>query len=294
MPLLTFDAFVYPKISSLTPSSRIWKTEQSHISSLELADPRYNESLPIDILLGADVYSYIIPGNRLVDKENEPIALKTQFGWALMGNTLTTFTSSTTILFTSLDAVNTTLRRFWEIEEIPSTNKTSPAEQEYDTIYQNTTTRQSDGRYIVQLHFTCYPPLLGESQNNATKRLIQLESRPTQYLEFQSDYNDAMKDYLDSGHMRQVKSEFSVSSFLIMLQLSQEVKQQEYEQFIMHQLSPPMENHLMITSTPDQNYSKIYQNYHTVSFILNSFTADVKQMFRQILVTPQYLVYQRL
>lgn len=215
-PQFTIDTFVLPKITGLTPGNRVWKTELSHIKGLELADPRYNESLPIDILLRADVFPYITSGNCVEGQKNEPVAFETKFGWTLMGSTLTKSTFSTTTLFTSLDAVDKTLRRFWEIEDLPSISISSAAEQECENIYRNTTTRQSDGRYIVHLPFTCNPSPLGESQHNAAKRLTQLESRLTKSTEFRTDYNETMQDYLDSGHMKRIEPQNSAFGLFIL------------------------------------------------------------------------------
>jgi len=56
-PQFTVDAFVLRKITELISSERVMKAEWPHIEKIDLADPRYNEPAPIDILLGAEVFS---------------------------------------------------------------------------------------------------------------------------------------------------------------------------------------------------------------------------------------------
>lgn len=200
-PLFTVETFILPRITGLIPSERVVKTEWAHVQGLDLADPRYDEPLPIDILLGADVFPYIISGDRREGTVNQPVALKTVFGWVLMGRSAPNPSNSTTSFFASMDPIDQILRKFWEIEELPTVEKTSPAEQKCEEIYRNTTTRQSDGRYIVHLPFTHDPPPIGRSYHLAHTRLIHLESRLSKSTDHRQDYNGAMQDYLDSGHM---------------------------------------------------------------------------------------------
>ena len=101
-----------PKYPDLIPSERVIKTEWPHIDKIDLADPRYNEPAPIDILLGAEVFPYIIRGNRREGTDREPVAIETVFGWVLMGRSSVSPTATTTTLCTSLELVSTSLRRF--------------------------------------------------------------------------------------------------------------------------------------------------------------------------------------
>ncbi|KOB71669.1 Uncharacterized protein OBRU01_06533, partial [Operophtera brumata] len=58
-----------------------------HIQGINLADPEFNVSRPVDLLLGADVYSKIMLGGILRgDKDEQPIAQQTQLGWLLVGS----------------------------------------------------------------------------------------------------------------------------------------------------------------------------------------------------------------
>jgi len=60
LPNLTVDVLILSRITGLTPSARIWKSEWPHIADIALADPVYHESLPIDILFGADIFPYLL------------------------------------------------------------------------------------------------------------------------------------------------------------------------------------------------------------------------------------------
>jgi len=62
--LFIVETFILTRITRLIPSEHVVKTEWAHVQSLDLADPRYDEPLSLDILLGADVFPYIISGDR--------------------------------------------------------------------------------------------------------------------------------------------------------------------------------------------------------------------------------------
>lgn len=105
-PQLAVDAYVVPQITRLTPSKYIINAEWSHLNGLELADPKFNKQLPVDILLGADIFPYVIREGRRESLLSEPVGIETIFGWALMGKTGTTSPLRATTLLTSLDDVD--------------------------------------------------------------------------------------------------------------------------------------------------------------------------------------------
>jgi len=150
-PLFTVETFILPRITGLISSERVVKTEWAHVQGLNLAGPRYDEPLPIDILLGADVFPYIISGERREGTTSQPVALKTVFGWVFIGRSSPNPSNNTTSLFASIDPIDQILRKFWEIEELPTVEKTSPAEQECEKIYRTTTIRAGSVIIIISM-----------------------------------------------------------------------------------------------------------------------------------------------
>jgi len=56
-----------------------------YISSLELADPEFNVSKLIDVLLGVDVYQDILQPGLILGPKGTPAAKEIIFGWVLFG-----------------------------------------------------------------------------------------------------------------------------------------------------------------------------------------------------------------
>ncbi|XP_060855155.1 uncharacterized protein LOC132932813 [Metopolophium dirhodum] len=298
-PLFTVETFILPRITGLIPSERVVKTEWAHVQGLDLADPRYDEPLPIDILLGADVFPYIISRDRREGTVNQPVALKTVFGWVLMGRSAPNPSNSTTSLFTSIDPIDQILRKFWEIEELPTVEKTSPAEQKCEEIYRTTTTRQKDGRYIVHLPFIHDPPPIGESYHLAHTRLIHLESRLSKSTDHRQDYNGAMQDYLDSGHMSYVGNTEGIDNTSFYIPHNGVVKPGStttklrvvYDASALSSNGKSLNDNLFMGPKLQQDLPGIILRFRLHAVV---FTTDIKQMFRQIVVTPKHRPYQRL
>lgn len=72
---------------------------------------------------------------------------------------------------------------------------------ECEKINRSSTTRQPDGRHVVHLSFTQYPPILEKSKGVSLRHLRQLENRFKNSAELHSEYYNVMQDYLDFGHM---------------------------------------------------------------------------------------------
>lgn len=68
-------------------------------------------------------------------------------------------------------------------------------------VFEKTTTRTSEGCFVVRIPFLEDPKIIGESKEIAYKRLIQLERRFTRNERLRIEYCKFMRDYLDTGHM---------------------------------------------------------------------------------------------
>lgn len=295
-PQLDINTYLVPRITGFTPSKRIQKAEWSHLNGVELADPNYNEPLPVDVLLGADVFPYIIRSGRREGSLSEPVGIETIFGWALMGNTGIINPKITTTLLTSLDSVDKTLRRFWEIEELPTVPKTSPAEQQCEDIYRTTTTRQSDGRYVVHLPFNCQLPELGKSRPMALQRFYRLESRLENSPELRQQYNAAMQDYIDCGHMSKINIErepvyYTPHQAVIKPDRTTTKVRVVYDASAITSNGKSLNDNLFTGPKLQQDLPGIIVRFRLHEIV---FTADIKQMFRQIVVTPKHRQYQQL
>ena len=83
---LAVEATVLPKIIAKLPSrhiapSRRWR----HLENIGLADPKYGTPAKIELILGADLSDKIMRHGRRTGPSGSPTALKTIFGWVLIG-----------------------------------------------------------------------------------------------------------------------------------------------------------------------------------------------------------------
>lgn len=83
----TFDAHVLPRLSAYTSRCSVLRGDWPHIEGLDLVDPDLTSSKPIEVLLGADVFSDISTGECRKGPEGTPLAHETYFGWILCGRT---------------------------------------------------------------------------------------------------------------------------------------------------------------------------------------------------------------
>lgn len=200
----------------------------------------------------------------------------------------------------TMDSVNQTLQRFLDNEDVPIVEKVSPADLECEQIYQSTTTRQSDGRYVVHLPFQRYPPLLGKSRDVALRRLEQLENRFNRIPKLREEYNDAMENYLVLGHMSRVTThsvDEQTDMYYIPHQAVLRPESTTTKMRIVFDASAKstsglsLNDNLLCGTKLQQELPSIVLRFRLHPVV---FTADVKQMFRQIMVTEAHRPYQRL
>ncbi|KAF9413446.1 hypothetical protein HW555_008338, partial [Spodoptera exigua] len=159
------ETLVMKKLVNNLPTTSFSIQNWDYIDNLKLADPHFNESGPIDLLLGAEIYSELIL-NGVIKRDNFPVAQQTRVGWILCGNVKT---FNCFVILTDLE----NMTRFWETEEISDTTTPTNEDEHCENYYNSTTERLSDGTYVKQDTFT-YQWRLSEKKT-LTKRVLLSE-----------------------------------------------------------------------------------------------------------------------
>lgn len=103
--------------------------------------------------------------------------------------------------------IDSTISKFWEVEEIVEPPAVSPNDLDCEKLYKSTYKREASGCYTVALPFKENPDLLGVSFSVALKRFSYLEKRFTVLPELRVMYNKIMKDYIAQEFMSKLSDE---------------------------------------------------------------------------------------
>ncbi|XP_076246395.1 uncharacterized protein LOC143186596 [Calliopsis andreniformis] len=287
------SAYVVSRITSYAPPS-VHVPEYTALRELTLADPDPASDRPIEVLIGAGTYASIIrPGLRRFGKRG-PIAQETALGWILSGPVDAATSSPNpvrTLHCTVLESLDKAIRRFWEIEEIPSKLVNTKAEDECEEYFAKTVARDATGRFIVRLPFNHENPdeLLGESLPIALSALTRLRKKldldPTlmrEYSEFLTEYESLSHmtrlEFLDKTrlyipHRAVVRTESATTKLRVVFNASSKTAGGRSLNDILH-VGPKLQNDITAVLTR----WRLYQ------YVL---VADIEKMFRQILVAAE-------
>ncbi|XP_062712488.1 uncharacterized protein LOC134289857 [Aedes albopictus] len=263
MPRITIDL---PVVSS---PSNDWHAPQD----LPLADPTFNKTGAIDMLLGAEhFFTYVNPGTRIVEGEN-PILIKSVFGWIVTGRNQTPLKSPPEACHVSLsDPLHEAMERFWLLEEVENRPNYSVEEQQCESHYISNVSRTPEGRYIVRLpRHPNFDHMLGESKSAALRRFYSLERRLSREPHLMEEYHSFLSEYLSLGHMRVVPP-------------SEEEPQQ------VHYLPHHAVLKEASTTTKDELLTLVLRfRKYPIALV-----ADIAKMYRQVLLHPDDTPLQRI
>ena len=95
------------------------------------------------------------------------------------------------------------LQKFWETEEIPFSpeNTWTKEERECSKHYDETTTRQSDCRFVVEMPFKKPTPAFGDSFKQARQHFEAQERRLQRNPGVKEQYKAFIKEFEDMGHL---------------------------------------------------------------------------------------------
>jgi len=151
------DLIILPKITSQLPSTQLPPTVRAQYQHLILADPQFDIPSRIDMLLGGDLYPFLIRSESKVKHViGFPSAMDSHLGWIIMGllNPLRGVSAPRiSLLLTSNPSIDTLLHRFWSIEEPVAPTTPTTEDELCERWFTKTTSRDANGRFCVALPF---------------------------------------------------------------------------------------------------------------------------------------------
>lgn len=217
------NCIVLPKITSNLPSITFSRIEFDIPDNVTLADPYFFESLPIDVLIGADLFWNLLSEGK-IKLSNGSFLQNTKLGWIVSGlvkpNTKKSHSKNIKCFFTQTlnepSSLENQLRKFWEIEEVSSCSikALSDEERACEEHFVNTTTRSENGKFCVRIPFKSSPSTLGETRKTAENRFYALEKRLERNPEYKKMYTDFIHEYIRLGHMTKVHTYGSIHYFM--------------------------------------------------------------------------------
>ncbi|XP_041765874.1 uncharacterized protein LOC121590344 [Anopheles merus] len=180
---------------------------------VQLADPSFHSLGPIDLIIGAELY-YEVVKEGLIKLSHERVTLQnTAFGWVIAGRVNVPSPSSSIVGHVCSNSIEEQLSKFWELESCRATSTLSVEKSNCEKQFAATTTRDTDGRFIVQLPKREEKlALLGDSKGIATRRFLALERRLSSNASLKTAYTQFIEEYAELQHMTEVAESDATTS----------------------------------------------------------------------------------
>ncbi|KAK9702270.1 Pao retrotransposon peptidase [Popillia japonica] len=142
-------------LSQITPNLPVVSFNRKILEipeNLALADPNFNKSAPIDLLLGSSTCWEFLCTAKVQLGDSKIFLHETKLGWIIAGgmhdrnqtfNTVQCFSA-----YADINTVDNNLVNFWNIEELNVKNSFSESEQFGETHFKNTYRHDQYGRFI--------------------------------------------------------------------------------------------------------------------------------------------------
>lgn len=235
------------------------------------------------------------------------MAQQTHLGWILSGkisNETQRSISVTTLHATS--SIESLMERFLAAESVEDANPLSSEEQWCEKFFMDTHCRNEEGRFKVRLPFRFHfdsSAMLGRSREIAIKRLLQLERRFSQDIELKTEYSKAINEHVTLGRLQPTTSDelerenhTCPSAYLphhaVIKESSSSTKLRvAFDASRKTSNGKSLNDVLLVGPTIQSDIVTIIVNWR---FHRIAFTADVQNMYLQVMVDPQDIEYQRI
>ncbi|UYV78572.1 hypothetical protein LAZ67_16002037 [Cordylochernes scorpioides] len=294
------------KMTGMLPRQDLCLSIPASWHSLPLADPQFERSRKIDMILGADVYGQSLLPDIKRQRQGQLCAQNTRLGWVISGKLPLVDQSSPHLVYhTSVkyeDSLEDILKRFWEVEEIPIKRRSSAEEEFCEQLYQSEIKRSRTVRYVVPLPLDptiAESDLFGLSVAVCFRRQLAMERRLDRDVYLKGEYCSFMKNYEELGHMTPLpeKAARDVEGFCFLSHHAVRVTQPAKKLRVVFDAATKTTNGFLLN---DRLYAGLKLQNDISSVLLRwrlpkiVMVADIEKMYRQILVRPQDALRQRI
>lgn len=289
------------------PSYQIMNKEllsDQNYNCIQLSDNLVNNPREVELIMGTDILNYIYDGTK-IPLSSGMAAYGTCFGHVVMGPRPThqkreqiipvNGRNSTSVQYygVQITRLEEAVQRFWKSEEPPIEKVEHPDHKVCEDLYQKTTIRTTEGKYMVRLPLLSERPILGGSKDIALQRFKALERKMERNPLFSEKYIQFMDEYERLGHMS--KSDFRLNSEHYIIAHHGIFKRDSDKLRVVFDGSSKTSNGVSLnqclhTGAPLQNdITKILLNFRRHAVV---FTTDIKMMFRMTWIHPEDRKYQ--
>lgn len=284
------NCLVLPKLTVNLPTRTIdistWKIPKH----LPLADPQFHLSHGIDIIVGAELFPILLQAEQISFDDRLPVLQKTCLGYIIAGRVPTQTPAPVTCLVSTFDNLDAQVKKFWEVENFDHGKALTAEEQQCETHFKNTHSRDADGRYVVRLPLRQEMlPLIGETWPIAARRFTAVERRFRADESLRSSYVQFMEKYQQLGHMEEVKTRVALPQYFLPHHAIHRPDSSTTKTRVVFDGSCKSSNHLSLNDllltgpTVQPTLLSIVLNFRLHRYVM---TADIEKMYRQVLVHP--------
>ncbi|GFX41203.1 uncharacterized protein TNCV_2219011 [Trichonephila clavipes] len=272
------DMLVVKKITEFIPQKAL-EINSDFSKFVELADSKFNVPGKIDLLLGANIFYELLKPERIKIKDS---INETKVHCGLIRD----------------EDLNKNLEKFWKLEEVKEPIVKNKERLICEEHYANTHFRTKEGKYVVSMPLKKEPSCLGNSKDIALKRLGSLWNRLARDKNYLNLYREFLRDYERLGRMKEVTNETEpeVAYYATHHGIYRPEKSTTKLRVVFN-CSSLTDNGISLNDIQynggviqEDLYAQILR-FRTYTY---AFTADIKMMYRTILINPKQRNLQRI
>ncbi|XP_047520018.1 uncharacterized protein LOC125059586 [Pieris napi] len=200
----SMDSLVVDKVTERLPTVSVDISSLINFNNLPLADDTYAAPGDIDLLIGASIFPHLLLSRKVQGQSDclSPVALETVLGYVIVGSAPALVDNHASVSYCcATDPLDAAVRKFWQIEEVSAPQLLSPDDKACEDIYSSTTTRDTDGRYMVALPFKGDVFSLGDSFKKSKNCFLCLERKMQASPKLKEAYDNVISEYLNKGYI---------------------------------------------------------------------------------------------
>ncbi|KFD66339.1 LOW QUALITY PROTEIN: hypothetical protein M514_11864, partial [Trichuris suis] len=116
---IRIEGLCLPKICSTLPANQALRSKWTHLQNLKLADQFPRDQAEVDVLIGLDHYYEFVGTEHRRGRKDEPIAVRSVFGWIVCGKMSDMGCCTAVSLHVTVEErLDDEIKKFWELESI--------------------------------------------------------------------------------------------------------------------------------------------------------------------------------